>query len=261
MRPATTDRCDLHALPGPLRLESERPSRRDDARICGGVARPRGSAGSAGAAGLRIARPGNARPTHHGFRCRCGSSRAWGQAQARRPEGAPRLKNICAPRVRLQVEHQARALALFNPGIESRLRGCDLVALEVRDLCRGGRPATRAVVMQHETRRPVQFKVTQTTLDALQAWIEHAEPKPEDFPCPSRLHESPHLGTRRHATGVAARPAAVGQLLSGVGPDSPSRPGAVVREGVTRTGVRREGRADRHGDPVCRAAPGMAGCS
>ncbi len=33
----------------------------------------------------------------------------------------------------------------------------------------------------------------------MQAWIKQAGLKPEDFLFPSRLHESPHLGTRQYA--------------------------------------------------------------
>lgn len=42
----------------------------------------------------------------------------------------------------------------------SKLRGCDLVALKVRDVCHGDAVASRAVVMQHKTQRPVQFEIT-----------------------------------------------------------------------------------------------------
>jgi len=43
-----------------------------------------------------------------------------------------RPKDIWAIRVRLQMEHRIRELALFNLGFDSKLRGCDLVALRVR---------------------------------------------------------------------------------------------------------------------------------
>ena len=92
-----------------------------------------------------------------------------------------------------------RELALFNLGIDSKLRGCNLAALKVRDVCHGDQVATRAVVMQHKTQRPVQFETTQAARDALQAWIKLAGLKPEDFLFPSRLHDSPHLGTRQYA--------------------------------------------------------------
>jgi hypothetical protein len=48
-------------------------------------------------------------------------------------------KDIWAIRVRLQMEHRVRELALFNLGFDSKLRGCDLVALRVRDVCHGSK--------------------------------------------------------------------------------------------------------------------------
>ena len=110
-----------------------------------------------------------------------------------------KLKDIWALRVRLQMEGRVRELALFNLGIDSKLRGCDLVALKVRDVTHGDQVATRAIVMQHKTKRPVQFEITGVTREALQAWIKKAELKSDDFLFPSRLHESPHLGTRQYA--------------------------------------------------------------
>ena len=83
-----------------------------------------------------------------------------------------------------------RELSLFNLGIDSKLRGCDLVALKVRDVCHGDQMATGAIVMQHKTQRPVQFEITQASRDALQAWIKQAGLKQEDFLFPSRLHDS-----------------------------------------------------------------------
>jgi integrase len=90
-------------------------------------------------------------------------------------------------------------LALFNLGIDSKLRGCDLVALKVRDVCPGDQVATRAIVMQHKTQRPVQFEITQATRDALQAWMKQSGLKSEDYLFPSRLHDSPDLGPRQYA--------------------------------------------------------------
>ena len=110
-----------------------------------------------------------------------------------------KLKDIWALRVRLQMDGRVRELALFNLGIDSKLRGCDLVALKVRDVCHGDQIASRAVVMQRKTQRPVQFEITQASRDALQAWIKLAGLKLEDFLFPSRLHESPHLETRQYA--------------------------------------------------------------
>ena len=110
-----------------------------------------------------------------------------------------KVKDIWALRVRLQMEGRTRELALFNLSIDSKLRGCDLVALKVRDVCHGDQVATRAIVMQHKTKRPVQFEITAVTRDALQVWIKQAALKSDDFLFPSRLHDSPHLGTRQYA--------------------------------------------------------------
>lgn len=66
------------------------------------------------------------------------------------------------------MEGRSRELALFNLGIDSKLRGCDLVSIKVRDICRGDQVATRAVVTQHKNRRPAQFEIKQATREAVQ---------------------------------------------------------------------------------------------
>ena len=108
-------------------------------------------------------------------------------------------RDIWALRVRFQMENRIRELALFNLGIDSKLRGCDLVSLKVRDVSHGDQIASRAVVMQHKTQRPVQFEITPGTREALLKWIKLAGLKSEDFLFPSRVHSSPHLGTRQYA--------------------------------------------------------------
>jgi len=108
-------------------------------------------------------------------------------------------KDIWAIRVRLQMEGRQRELALFNLGIDSKLRACDLTALRVRDICQGSRVATRAVVLQRKTQRPVQFEITAPAREAVEAWIRRARLQSDDYLFPSRIHESEHLGTRQYA--------------------------------------------------------------
>lgn len=60
-----------------------------------------------------------------------------------------KVKDVWALRVRLQIENRVRELALFNLGIDSKLWGCDLVAMKFRDVCHSDQLATRAIVMQH----------------------------------------------------------------------------------------------------------------
>ena len=48
-----------------------------------------------------------------------------------------KLKEIWAIRVRLQLQHRVRELAMFDLGLDSKLRACDLVKMRVRDICHG----------------------------------------------------------------------------------------------------------------------------
>ena len=106
-----------------------------------------------------------------------------------------KLKDIWAIRIRLQLNHRTRELALFDLGLDSKLRACDLVKLRVKDICNGGRVANRAIVLQQKTSLPVQFEITQPTRDAVEAWIVSSSLKAEDYLFPSRLHDSAHLGS------------------------------------------------------------------
>ncbi len=53
--------------------------------------------------------------------------------------------------------------------------------------------------MQQKTSLPVQFEITQPTREAVSNWIKEAELASEDYLFPSRVHESPHIGTRQYA--------------------------------------------------------------
>ena len=115
-----------------------------------------------------------------------------------------KLKEIWAIRIRLQLDHRARELALFNLAIDSKLRGCDLLGLRVHDVIQGSHVAARAIVMQKKTQRPVQFEITDQTREAVTAWINEAHRKPEQFLFPSRMSESPHLSTRQYSRIVGS---------------------------------------------------------
>jgi site-specific recombinase XerC len=110
-----------------------------------------------------------------------------------------RLKDIWAIRTHLQLEHRTRELALFDLGIDSKLRGCDLLKLKVSDVCHGNQVAARATVMQQKTKRPVQFEITGPTREAVSAWIDEAQLNAEDCLFPSRVRRGNHLGTRQYA--------------------------------------------------------------
>ncbi|MCF8185644.1 MAG: tyrosine-type recombinase/integrase [Sulfuritalea sp.] len=110
-----------------------------------------------------------------------------------------KLKEIWAIRVRLELSKRIRDLALFNLAIDSKLRACDLVKLKVRDISHGDRIASRAIVMQQKTERPVQFEITEQTRKSIAEWLQLATLRSDSFLFPSRIHESPHLSTRQYA--------------------------------------------------------------
>jgi hypothetical protein len=54
-------------------------------------------------------------------------------------------------------------LAMFNLAIDSKLRGCDVVAIRVEDVAASGYTADRATVRQKKTGRPVRFELSEQT--------------------------------------------------------------------------------------------------
>src|SRR5579884_3721590 len=98
-----------------------------------------------------------------------------GRAAPRNPRGAKRaLKpfHVWGIRVRLQVAHRIRDLALFDLALDSKLRGCDLTRLRVCDLLSSGSVKRRVVIIQQKTGRAVQFEVTEQARRSLAHWIE-----------------------------------------------------------------------------------------
>lgn len=103
-----------------------------------------------------------------------------------------KLKEIWSIRIRLQLANNIRDLALFNLAIDSKLRSCDLVTLQVRDIAHGTQILNRAMIMQQKTRQPVQFEITEQTREAVSNWIKHANLNSNDYLFKSRYKDSPH---------------------------------------------------------------------
>ena len=74
-----------------------------------------------------------------------------------------RPRHVWSIRTKLQVEGRTRDLAMFNLAIDSKLRGCDVVALKVEDIAPSGYAVDRATVRQKKTGRPVRFELTEQT--------------------------------------------------------------------------------------------------
>lgn len=81
------------------------------------------------------------------------SREPWNKGKLVGQKAPLKVRDIWAIRVRLQLQGRIRDLALLNLGIDSKLRGCDLVNLRVRDVCHGDRVSARAIVMQQKTHR------------------------------------------------------------------------------------------------------------
>jgi integrase len=113
-------------------------------------------------------------------------------------------KDVWAIRVRLQLEHRARDLALFNLAIDSKLTGCDLVRLQVDDVCTGDQVRDRATVIQKKTGRPVQFEITEQTRASIQDWLARVGVRKGQYLFLSRFRAQPHLSTRQYARIVHA---------------------------------------------------------
>src|SRR5690348_18372757 len=71
-----------------------------------------------------------------------------------------RPKHVWAIRTRLHMDGEVRDLAMFNLAIDSKLRGCDVVALRVEDVAPTGYALERATVRQKKTGQPVRFELT-----------------------------------------------------------------------------------------------------
>src|SRR5215216_1965470 len=78
-----------------------------------------------------------------------------------------RQKHVGAIPTKLHIEQRTRDLAMFNLAIDSKLRGCDVVAIRVEDVAPNGYSVDRATVRQKKTGRPVRFELTEQTRQAV----------------------------------------------------------------------------------------------
>lgn len=109
----------------------------------------------------------------------------WNKGKITGQKPALKLKEIWAIRIRLQLAKKLRDLALFNLALDSKLRGCDLVSLKVRDISHGNSIAKRAVIMQKKTQETVQFELTEQTRVAISKWISKSFLQQNDYLFPS----------------------------------------------------------------------------
>src|SRR5919201_5665015 len=92
-----------------------------------------------------------------------------------------RPKHVWSIRSRLQMAGRTRDLAMFNLAIDSKLRGCDVVALRVEDVAPSGSAVDRATVRQKKTGEPVRFELTEQTRQAVDEYIRFVGKEPGEF--------------------------------------------------------------------------------
>jgi integrase len=105
----------------------------------------------------------------------------WNKGKLIGPRPPLRQKHVWAIRTRLQMERQVRDLALFNLAIDSKLRGCDLVAVRVDDVAPNGYAVERASVRQRKTGRPVRFELTEQTRLAVDEYLTTSRKEPGEY--------------------------------------------------------------------------------
>jgi integrase len=122
------------------------------------------------------------------------------QGQDHRTTPPLRPGHVWSIRAKLHLELRARDLALFNLAIDSKLRGCDLVALRVHDVAPQGYATDRANVRQSKTGRPVRFELTEQTRESLDAYLRSSGRKPGQVLFPGRGGPDRSLTARQYAS-------------------------------------------------------------
>lgn len=120
-----------------------------------------------------------------------------GQAHGAKPPLRP--KHVWSSRTKLQIEGRARDLAMFNLAIDSKLRGCDVVAIRVEDVALGGYTADRATIRQKKTGRPVRFEMSEQTRQAVDDFLKATGKRPGEFLFTGRRGPDRNMTTRQYA--------------------------------------------------------------
>ena len=77
-------------------------------------------------------------PDNEAYLLAASSRTPWNKGKLIGAKPPLRPKHVWAIRTRLMIEGRSRDLAMFNLAIDSKLRGCDVVALKVKDVAPNG---------------------------------------------------------------------------------------------------------------------------
>ena len=123
----------------------------------------------------------------------------WNKDKLVGPKPPLKVSHVWSIRTKMKMDGRTRDLALFNLAIDSKLRGCDLVALRVDDVAPHGRTVDRATVKQKKTGRPVRFEITDQTREAVDAYLRRFGRSAGQCLFPGRRGPGEHLTTRQYA--------------------------------------------------------------
>ncbi|MEI4235142.1 tyrosine-type recombinase/integrase [Roseovarius sp. D22-M7] len=135
----------------------------------------------------------------------------------------PEPKHVWAIRVRLEMAGRIRDLALFNLAIDSTLRGCGLVKLNVSDIYAAGEVKERRSITQSKTRQSVRFEIAEGTRRSLVAWLDDPMMVGSEHLWPGRFHERRHISMRQYARLVREWVTSIGLEPSSYGTHSMRR--------------------------------------
>ena len=134
---------------------------------------------------------------------------AWNTGKLTLPKAAATARTRLAdPSQAATGKAHTRDLALFNLAIDSKLRGCDLVALRVDDVAPNGYAVDRANVRQRKTGRPVRFELTEVTRQAVDDYLagQWSERRAVLAPRPPSHVGAPELGRQLPSPPMVSAP-------------------------------------------------------
>ena len=134
----------------------------------------------------------------------------WNKGKLIGAKPPPRPKHVWSIRTRLMIEGRTRDLAMFNLAIDSKLRGCDVVALKVDEVAPNGYAIDRATVRQKKTGQPVKFELTDQTREAIDDYLRAAGRKAGEFLFTGSRGIGRYMTTRQYARLVSTWVASIG---------------------------------------------------
>ena len=123
----------------------------------------------------------------------------WNKGKIVGPKPPLLPRHVWSIRTRLHLAGRSRDLALFNLAIDSKMQGCDVVALKISDVLSAGHAVDRATVRQRKTGHPVRFELTGQTRQSVDDYLRECGEKAGEFLFPGRCGTGRSLSTRQYA--------------------------------------------------------------